>query len=361
MSTQQITMSESSQELAYKLCVQYGFDEPQRRLRLEQLQIDEQDADIMSEIQRRIIKPLHEQIMDGFYGFIQEYHDLRMYIHHEQQLERLRKTQTEYLLSLGCNFTSADYFEYRLRVGVAHARIEMPLSSYIIAYSKLRELISELMLNEQLSPQHFRSLNKILMLDMSLATDAYNLSQFEWMSESIDHLQDEHIRLTNQLMHDTLTDAYSRAYILEQLEKRLSELKRDSSKHLAVALIDLDKFKDINDTHGHQTGDYVLQEFSHHILRMIRRQDYFGRYGGEEFLLTMVDLDPDSAYELAERIRLAAAEKTYHIDHQQISVTASIGLTIAQPGEKSSEIIDRADKALYEAKDRGRNNTTIIR
>ncbi len=353
--------SATSQEIAYKLCVQYGFDAPRRQLRLTQLQLDDTDAARMDEIQKHIIQPQHKQVMDDFYRFILAYPDLRMFVKNEQHIARLKHTQTEYLLSLGCDFTSVDYFEYRLRVGVAHARIDMPISSYLVAYSNMQELLCAHMKQADMGSDYFRTLNKILMLDMSLATDAYNLSQFTWMSESINQLQNEQTRLTNQLMHDTLTDAYSRAYILEQLEKRLSELKRDTSKFLAVALIDLDKFKDINDTHGHQAGDRVLQEFSQTIMHMIRRQDYFGRYGGEEFLLTLVDLDKDSAFELAERIRETLAEKIYHIDEKQLQVTASIGLAVAIPGETADTVIERADKALYQAKKTGRNKTVLLK
>lgn len=352
---------DNSQEMAYKLCVQYGFDGQQRQRRLDQLSLDTSDQQRMMEIQQRIIEPHHQQVMDDFYAYIQKYPDLQMYIMNTQHLVRLKKTQTEYLLSLGRDFASAGYFEYRLRVGVAHARIEMPMSSYIVAYSKMQELLCEYMVQANMSSHYFRSLNNILLLDMSLATDAYNLSQFSWMSESIHQLQDEQTRLTNQLMHDTLTNAYTRAYILEQLEKRLSEFSRDTHKLLAVALIDLDNFKDINDTYGHQIGDYVLQEFAHTVMNMIRRQDYFGRYGGEEFLLTLVDLDNDRAFELAERIRVVLAQKTYHTSKGQLHITASLGLTVAQPGESSKTIIERADKALYEAKNSGRNKTVLLK
>jgi diguanylate cyclase (GGDEF)-like protein len=345
--------------MAYKLCVQYGFDATQRQYRLNQLELTKADQPLMLEIHERIILPRHRQIMDDFYAFILSHAELRKFVKNDEHIVRLKQTQTEYLLSLGVDFMSADYFEYRLRVGVAHARIDMPISSYIIAYSKMHELICAHLHNGHLSTAHFHTLNKILMLDMSLATDAYNLSQFNWMSESIHELQNEQTRLTNQLMHDTLTDAYSRAYILEQLDKRLSELKRDQHKYLAVALLDLDKFKEINDTYGHQAGDYVLHEFAHTAMHMIRREDYFGRYGGEEFLLILVDLDHDSAIELAERIRIALANKVYPLNQKQLQVTTSIGLTVARAGDNRNDIIERADRALYEAKQKGRNQTVV--
>jgi diguanylate cyclase (GGDEF)-like protein len=94
---------------------------------------------------------------------------------------------------------------------------------------------------------------------------------------------------------------------------------------------------------------------------MIRRQDYFGRYGGEEFLLVLVDLNNLDAYELAERIRRLLAEKIYPIGEHQLQVTASIGLTIAAPGENLAAVIARADQALYAAKHAGRNRTELLK
>ena len=345
----------------HKLCRQYGFNPTLRRQRLTQLNLTAQDTDRIVEIQRFVIQPTHRAIMDDFYAFIHKHDHLRQYISNDDQLRRLKQTQTEYLLSLGVNYDSCDYIEYRLRVGIAHARIGMPLSSYLVAYGRLQEILIEKMTAHGLSGPYYKSICKVLLLDMSLAIDAYNVTQLQSMSQSIHELEGEKARLNNQLMHDTLTGAYSRAHILEQLDKRLSEIERDHQKHLAIALIDLDKFKSINDRFGHQAGDRVLYEFTQAVDKMIRRQDYFGRYGGEEFLLVMVDLNDQDAYEFAERIRRVLADKLYQIGEEHVQVTASIGLAIALPGEKMTSLIERADKALYEAKNAGRNQTILLK
>ena len=92
---------------------------------------------------------------------------------------------------------------------------------------------------------------------------------------------------------------------------------------------------------------------------MIRRQDYFGRYGGEEFLLIFVELDEARVFELAKRVRTALADKIYQFDQLNFHVTASVGLAIARPCETASSLIGRADKGLYEAKHSGRNKTVL--
>lgn len=343
----------------HKLSRQFGFDTARRRARLAQLNLTEADAARIAEIQRFVIQPTHGAIMDVFYRFILEHAELRQYLDNDEHVLRLKQTQTEYLISLGINFDSEDYIEYRLRVGIAHARIGMPMSHYLVAYGRLQEILIDKMTAHGLSGPYYRSICKVLLLDMSLAIDAYNFTQLQSMSESITELEGERTRLNNQLMHDTLTGTYSRAHILEQLDKRLSEIGRDTHKQLAVALLDLDRFKSVNDSYGHQAGDRVLYEFSQTVHKMIRRQDYFGRYGGEEFLLVLVDLDHQNAYEFAERIRKCLAEKIYLVGEHKLQVTTSIGLTMAVPGEKMAGVIERADKALYAAKHAGRNRTEL--
>ena len=344
----------------HKLCRQYGFDHNKLRARLAQLNLGSKDAEHLAEIQRFVIQPSHQAIMDDFYAYILQHAELKQFIATDEQLRRLKQTQTEYLLTLGINYDNCDYFEYRLRVGIAHARIEMPLSSYLVAYGRLQEILIDKLTAHGLSGPYYKSMCKVLLLDMSLAIDAYNVTQIKSMSDSIHELEGERARLNNQLMHDTLTSAYSRAYILEQLDKRLAEISRDKHKQLAVALIDLDRFKTINDMYGHPAGDQVLFEFTQTVTTIIRRQDYLGRYGGEEFLLVLVDLDEQDAFEFAERIRRLLAKKIYQVGDHLLHVTASIGLTIAMPGESMADLIARADKALYEAKHSGRNRTVTL-
>lgn len=343
----------------HRLCRQYGFNTAHRQHRLSLLNLGAQDAIHLEIIQQLVLQPCHTTIMDAFYEFVLKHPELRQFLKNDDHIVRLKQTQTEYLLSLGKNFESCDYFEYRLRVGIAHARINMPLSSYLVAYGRLQEILIVHMNEHGLSGMYNTSLCKILMLDMSLAIDAYNVSQMHALSESVDQLKSEKTRLNIQLMHDTLTDAYSRAYILEQLDKRLSELQRNDSKQLAIALIDIDHFKSVNDTYGHSVGDRVLYEFTQTCQKMIRRQDYFGRYGGEEFLLVFVELNEDQVFELAERIRNELANKIYHFDQHRFHITASFGLAIATPGETTTVLIEKADQALYEAKNSGRNKIIL--
>jgi len=347
---------------SFTLCQKYGFDQEAILHRLQELNLTDVDSDIAAGVMRQVVKPHASQIMDEFYRFILGQQYMQPFIGDEKNISRLKKTQTEYLLSLGIDFGSFDYFEHRLRIGVAHARIGMPLNIYLAAYSKMQCLLHIAIHNAKikdsdLAMSYHQFLNKIIFLDMSLATDAYAFSTINSLSESVDRLSKEKDQLSNQLMHDTLTGSLSRAYILDVLNKLTSKYSRTKTQKVSVALLDIDHFKTINDTYGHQVGDAILVKFIETINLAIREHDYIGRYGGEEFLFVVTDTSPDRLLSLVERIRLSVDSNTYRIDEHEIKMTISIGLTHIRAGDDSKSLIQRADEALYEAKNSGRNQT----
>jgi two-component system cell cycle response regulator len=162
--------------------------------------------------------------------------------------------------------------------------------------------------------------------------------------------------LREQATHDGLTGLLNRAMVLQMLRE---ELERGSRERHAVAvlLVDLDRFKLINDTFGHVAGDAVLRGVAQRMKAAVRCYDSAGRYGGEEFLIVMPGCDGASARLQAERIRRAIGAEPYMIDRGPTTVTCSIGLScraVADP-EDADALVREADLALYGAKDRGRN------
>ncbi|MDE2029526.1 MAG: diguanylate cyclase [Alphaproteobacteria bacterium] len=154
---------------------------------------------------------------------------------------------------------------------------------------------------------------------------------------------------------DTLTGLRARATARDDLARELSRFQR-SGKPFCLALMDIDHFKKINDTYGHDAGDKVLSAVANHISRNLRPFDDAWRWGGEEFLLCLKETDLTGGATAVERVR-AALEKSSIVlgDGKAITVTASFG--VAAPGENPviSEILKQADAALYRAKDGGRN------
>jgi diguanylate cyclase (GGDEF)-like protein len=150
---------------------------------------------------------------------------------------------------------------------------------------------------------------------------------------------------------DALTGLHNRKAISEILETVREHCEKERLP-LSVLMLDIDCFKAINDTFGHQTGDAVLMAVATLLRHNSRKEDAVGRWGGEEFLIVSPHLDEDGARSLAERLRVAVRSWTF----PQVSrVTISLGVSQARPGDSSNALIGRADAALYQAKEQGRN------
>ncbi|WP_218311624.1 sensor domain-containing diguanylate cyclase [Alteromonas antoniana] len=160
---------------------------------------------------------------------------------------------------------------------------------------------------------------------------------------------------------DGLTGLYNRRYWQERFDYTFKLAKR-RSKPITAMMLDIDHFKRVNDTYGHQAGDKVIQALASVIKRCVRETDLAGRYGGEEFAIILTDTQEEGAKKVAERIRKQAEETLVEHEGQQISFTVSLGLA-----EYSSECtssmawLELADQALYDAKQNGRNQYRIRR
>ena len=159
---------------------------------------------------------------------------------------------------------------------------------------------------------------------------------------------------------DELTGLYNRRYFERHLSLML-EKAQQQDRDMAVMLIDMDYFKAVNDTHGHDTGDAVLREFADRLRRNIRGVDLACRFGGEEFVVLMPDTDWRQAQGVAERVRQAVAEKGFATgERRPLQLTISVGLALNESETDTPEImLKRADIALYRAKREGRNRVVF--
>ncbi len=154
---------------------------------------------------------------------------------------------------------------------------------------------------------------------------------------------------------DPLTGLRSRVGMHEELEREQGRLAR-GGKPFCLAIMDIDKFKSINDTHGHEAGDRVLVSVAGHVIRSLRVFDDAWRSGGEEFLLCLKDADLDTGIKVLERLRSCVEEMSTPLaDGIKIKVTASFGIIEASTQEPLRDLLRRADQALYRAKNEGRN------
>ncbi|HLX14105.1 MAG TPA: GGDEF domain-containing protein [Bradyrhizobium sp.] len=167
-------------------------------------------------------------------------------------------------------------------------------------------------------------------------------------------LKEAYKRIEELAELDDLTGSLNRRCIMRTLDEEITRAHRASAS-CSIALIDLDWFKGINDTYGHPTGDEVLRTFAITVFANIRNIDRFGRFGGEEFLLVLPDTPHDTATRVLDRLREIVANLDWSAFSPGMRVTVSAGVATLAPDETADAFLARADRALYEAKARGRN------
>jgi two-component system cell cycle response regulator len=168
-----------------------------------------------------------------------------------------------------------------------------------------------------------------------------------------DQLRERNAELDRMSRTDTLTGLANRRHLDEELVRQFSVARR-TGRPVVVLLLDIDHFKNVNDTYGHPAGDAVLQEFARRLQQSVRVADVAGRWGGEEFLVILPDSSLPAALKVAERIRVVTAMTPVAVGDASIPVTVSGGCADALFGTPD-EVVARADEALYAAKLGGRN------
>lgn len=153
---------------------------------------------------------------------------------------------------------------------------------------------------------------------------------------------------------DSLTQVANRAFFDEKLSEMIS-LKQRYSEPFSLMMIDVDNFKEINDTHGHQVGDRTLKGLASKVRAMLRKSDFLARYGGDEFALILVKTDLKTAAEVAWKIGATVRASRFLHGDVEMRITLSIGVAEAREGEPAESILKRADDALYRVKEKGRD------
>jgi len=197
-------------------------------------------------------------------------------------------------------------------------------------------------------------------------------AKYEELEQRLISLQRENVDLVvkNRALsevstRDTLTGLYNRWYVLEKIDSEINRSLRHGSP-MSVLMLDLDHFKKINDTYGHQVGDQVLQWVGKTLKESCRVYDVPGRYGGEEFCIVLPETKVGSTSAVADRIKAKMETTTLRIGDATLNVTASIGIAgvDSSPSEEllsPAALLDRADRALYSAKHQGRNRIEFWR
>lgn len=207
--------------------------------------------------------------------------------------------------------------------------------------------------------------NGLLILGEKMTMEEYIDSEKEFLTilASLAGVAVENARLYELATVDMMTQLKIHHYFQSKLREEMDRCRKKGTK-LALLFTDVDKFKVFNDTHGHQAGDVVLIEVAKKLITSARKNDLAARYGGEEFCVVMPGASLQEGYEMGEKIRLAVESTLVQNPNggDPLKVTISVGVTEFLPNDKNNkEIIERADKALYQAKHGGRNQTVCFK
>lgn len=348
---------------ATPLCEQFGFDSAWREAQLRLIGLEEYPRELLRQLHRQVFS--REAIMAMIEAFYTQL------LRHSQAAEllasfdigHLKDRQLEYLGSFGENYRDAAYFESRARVGVAHARVGVPLSLYLSSFGVMQELMLEAIANQVTDERDWLKLNrlvlKLMTLDIALATEVYHRAQIRDLGRSVRHLEQEQKALRSQLNQDALTGVSSRTSLLRELQDAIARSAK-TGQPLCAIMADLDHFKAVNDSHGHLVGDQVLKEVASRIKAALREFDLVGRYGGEEFVLLLENTTHHTARLIAERVRTRIGSEPIHIAGKSLRLTISQGLALRQDGDDCQTLLARADQAMYKAKQDGRDRVAEV-
>ena len=189
------------------------------------------------------------------------------------------------------------------------------------------------------------------------ATEERNLKLTQQLSQMEQETQELQVMLQenrNKLMYDALTGVYSRMAYDERIVQEMSRWSRYQTP-FSYVILDIDHFKRINDSYGHNAGDKALKIVAQMMQSYVRQSDYVFRIGGEEFVLLLTSTDVDAAAMTVDKMRGGIAESSFHFKGEPVQLTLSAGITETRAGDNVESIYERADKALYRAKNSGRN------
>lgn len=206
--------------------------------------------------------------------------------------------------------------------------------------------------NSLLAAQFIKSGANDFIIKQSFLTEEF----YSRITQNIENL--EHIEtLKDASIKDFLTGLYNRRYFFDVGRKLFANAQRDNT-HLGCAMIDIDHFKQVNDTYGHEAGDIALCHVTDIMKKRMRETDIVARVGGEEFCILAVNMTVDTATKLFEELRRRIATSAIDIGDQNINVTVSIGVTTAL-ADGLDDMVNQADALLYEAKNNGRNQVIV--
>lgn len=198
----------------------------------------------------------------------------------------------------------------------------------------------------------------LIEVERMITSNALLRKELRQAREAVNQQRKQIESLRTSVRIDALTQLANRAHLDEHLQQTIEYCKR-YGESFSLLMVDIDHFKDVNDTHGHQAGDRILRGMALKLKTSLRDTDFVARYGGEEFAVIMPRTSLQTAFDVADKVREAVEASKFKLDDINLKITISGGVTESHESDTTGMIVDRADSALYEAKEAGRNQIRV--
>lgn len=331
------------------------------RRHMKFLGFSENDDDVIARIHEAIDDQVNTIIAE-FYEHLNKFSELDNLLTRPGIVAHLKHVQRKHLLELGLHMTWPHYTENLVKIGSTHEKIGLKQEWYLGAHSKLFDLMSRALfkdglLSDEESLETLLTLNRLFALDATVSIEAYYQATKQRLEALLLELSKAQQDLEETARIDEMTGVSNRSCLFELLEAEISRSQRFEHP-FSLLFLDIDRFKKINDGYGHIFGDSVIRATAQITREFVRPANIVGRYGGEEFAIGLVECDSANAFGVAERLREKLESTEIAHNNQRTKITVSIGVAeLAGTNDTLEKLIHRADTALYQAKDEGRNRT----
>ena len=343
------------------LLAQMDIHEIEISRRKELLEFSTRDAELLASCREFILNDV-DAIVTEFYLKQTAVNEIALIIGDADTLTRLRAAMTRYVIDLFSGFYDEAYVNNRLRIGLVHKRIGVAPKYYLSAMRILKSLLFDAITRRRRGQadceEILQALDKLLYFDNEFVFDTYIRSLIAEIESAKDYavryarnLEDKVADRTRELAElsrrDSLTGLYNQRYMMEALRAEHSRARR-SGQSLAVIYMDVDKFKEVNDSLGHLAGDEVLRLLGQTLAQQARSHDICCRYGGDEFCVVLPEASENDAVVFAERVLT-------HFQTLRPDIHLSVGVAVfdAEHDLDMDGLISTADQRMYAAKRQG--------
>lgn len=319
--------------------------------RMSLLDLTQDELDLIASLKKLIDSEI-EGIVEAFYRHQTEFDEIAIVIGDSETMRRLRAAQRRYILELFSGYYDGEYVNSRLRIGLVHKRIGVAPKLFLAGIRTLKHLIFDLLDEHFTDPGVLKAtktaIDKLFYFDVTLVFDTYIetlLSEKESAKRRTEAyayaLEEKAKTLGDQAERDPLTGLYNKRGMMNVLK---GELRMAQRRHtlLSIIYIDVNKFKEINDTYGHAKGDEVLNALGQCINANVRTADFACRVGGDEFCIILPDCDSVAAEQIASRIA-----NDFGGRYAGFSVSCGVSETGTQEYLGEDELLKQADQQMY--------------